>query len=60
MFKHIFDMNSGIHFTQQRAREFRTVVRQININSIRNKFDPLMAAAARNIDILLITEIKFI
>ena len=22
MFKHIFDMNSGIHFTQQRAREF--------------------------------------
>ena len=38
----------------------KTVVRQININSIRNKSDPLMAAAARNIDILLITEIKFI
>ena len=34
------------------------VVRQININSIRNKFDPLMAVVAGNIDILLITETK--
>ena len=31
----------------------KTVVGQININSIRNKFDPLMAG---NIDTLLITE----
>ena len=34
----------------------KIVVRQININSIRNKFDSLIAAAARNIDILLTTE----
>ena len=33
----------------------KTVVGQININSIRNKFDPLMAG---NIDTLLITETK--
>ena len=31
---------------------------QININSIRNKFDSLMAAVAGNIDILSITETK--
>ena len=31
---------------------------QININSIRNKFDPLMAAVAGNVDILLIIETK--
>ena len=36
----------------------KIVVEQININSIRNKFDPLMAAVAGNIDILLINEIK--
>ena len=31
----------------------KIVVGQININSIRNKFDPLMAAIAGNTDILL-------
>ena len=31
---------------------------QININSIRNKSDPLMAAVTENIDVLLITEIN--
>ena len=31
---------------------------QININSIRNKFDPLMAAVAGNICILLIIKTK--
>ena len=36
----------------------KIVVGQININSIRNKFDPLMASVAKNIDILLITEFK--
>ena len=36
----------------------KIVVRQININSIRNKFDPLMVVVAGNIDILLITETK--
>ena len=36
----------------------KIVVGQININSIRNKFDNLMAAVAGNIDILLITETK--
>ena len=36
----------------------KIVVEQRNINSIRNKFDPLMASVAKNIDILLITETK--
>ena len=36
----------------------KTVVRKININSIRNKFDHLMEAVSGNIDILLITETK--
>ena len=36
----------------------KIVVGQININSIRNKFDNLMAAVSGNIDILLITETK--
>ena len=36
----------------------KIVVGQRNINSIQNKFDPLMAAVAGNIDILLITESK--
>ena len=36
----------------------KIVVGQININSIRNKFDPLMAAVVGNTDILLITETK--
>ena len=36
----------------------KIVVGQININSIRNKFDHLMAAVSGNIDILLITETK--
>ena len=36
----------------------KIVVGQININSIRNKFDHLMAAVSGNIDILLITEAK--
>ena len=31
---------------------------QININSVRNKFDPLMAAVAGNIYILLIIKTK--
>ena len=33
-------------------------VGQININSIRNRFDPLIAAVAGNINILLVTETK--
>ena len=36
----------------------KIVVGQININSIRNKFDHLMAAVSGNIDILMITETK--
>ena len=36
----------------------KIVVGQININSIRNKFDYLMAAVSGNVDILLITETK--
>ena len=36
----------------------KIVVGQININSIRNKSDPLVAAVAENIYILLITETK--
>ena len=36
----------------------KVVVGQININSIQNKFDHLMAAVSGNIDILLITETK--
>ena len=36
----------------------KIVVGQINVNSIRNKFDYLMAAVLGNIDILLITETK--
>ena len=36
----------------------KIVVGQITINSIRNKFDHLMAAVSGNIDILLITETK--
>ena len=36
----------------------KIVVGQINVNSIRNKFDYLMAAVSGNIDILLITETK--
>ena len=36
----------------------KIVVGQININSIRNKFDHLMAAVSGNIDILLIIETK--
>ena len=36
----------------------KIVVGQININSIRNKFDHLMAAVSGNIDILLTTETK--
>ena len=36
----------------------KIVVGQININSIRNKFDHLMAAVSGNIDILLNTETK--
>ena len=36
----------------------KIVVGQININSIWNKFDHLMAAAAGNIDILLTTKNK--
>ena len=36
----------------------KVAVGQININSIRNKFDHLMAAVLRNFDILLITETK--
>ena len=34
----------------------KIVVGQININSIRNKIDPFMAAVAGNIDILLINK----
>ena len=36
----------------------KVAVGQININSIRNKFDNLMAAVLGNFDILLITETK--
>ena len=36
----------------------KTIVGQININPIRNKLDPVMAAIVRNTDILLITETK--
>ena len=37
----------------------KILVAQVNINTIRNKFDPLMTAVAWNIDdILLITETK--
>ena len=36
----------------------KIVVGQRNINSIRNKIDPFMAAAAGNIDILLINNTK--
>ena len=36
----------------------KVAVGQININSIRNKFDHLMAAVLGNFDILLITETK--
>ena len=36
----------------------KIVVGKININSIRNKFDPLMAFVAGNFNILLITETK--
>ena len=36
----------------------KIVVGQININSVRNKFDPLMATVAGNINILLTTETK--
>ena len=36
----------------------KIVVGQININSIRNKFDNLMAVVSGNIDILMITETK--
>ena len=36
----------------------KIVLGQININSIRNKFDPLVATVAGNIYILLITETK--
>ena len=37
----------------------KILVGQININSIRNKFDPLTAAVTETIDVLLITEINF-
>ena len=36
----------------------KVAVGQININSIRNKSDHLMAAVSGNFDILLITETK--
>ena len=36
----------------------KIVVGKININSIRNKFDPLMAFVVGNFNILLITETK--
>ena len=42
----------------RRKNMHKIVVGQINIKSIRNKFDPLTAAVAGNIDILLITETK--
>ena len=36
----------------------KIVVGQININFVRNKFDPHMATVAENIDVLLTTETK--
>ena len=42
----------------RKINRHKIVEGQRNINSIQNKFDPLMAAVAGNIDILLITESK--
>ena len=36
----------------------RIIVAQINVNSIRNKFDALMAGIQNKVDILLISETK--
>ena len=36
----------------------RIEIGQLNINSVRNKFDLLVPAVVRNLDILLITETK--
>ena len=37
---------------------FRVTIGHININSIRNKFEPLMSFMNNNLDILMISETK--
>ena len=37
---------------------FRVIIDQININSIRNKFEPLVSFINNNLDILMISETK--
>ena len=37
---------------------FRVLIRDININSIRNKFEPLVSFINNNLDILMISETK--
>ena len=37
---------------------FRVIIGHININSIRNKFEPLVGIINNNLDILLISETK--
>ena len=54
-----FKCNFENDFKKLRKKNMHKIVEgQININSIRNKFDHLMAAVSGNIDILLITETK--
>ena len=50
--------NDKTNFKCRRKNMHKIVLEQINMKSIRNKFDPLTAAVAGNIDILLITETK--
>ena len=37
---------------------FRVIIGHININSIRNKFEPLVSFLSNNLDILMISETK--
>ena len=50
------DLKNDLKFLKKSKRKI--VVGQININSIRNKLDPVMAAVAGFIEILFITETK--
>ena len=37
---------------------FRVIIGHININSIRNKFEPLVKYVGNNLDILMVSETK--
>ena len=51
------ELNTNLNFTRK-GNFNKLVLAQININSIRNKFDILVKQITNNVDILMISETK--